>query len=182
MELSVQRAGDQRGVSEVIGTVLLVAIVVILVGAVGVYMTGFSSQINEPAPSFVATTQIDTSMTANGQSLTLTHESGDVIETTGVSVDVSGASYVNTSTGTSGDATYTGTIIEDQAGSEFKADREIVLDRRAFVDSSGSDLTGTTQLDLDGATVRIFWKSDDGTRTTPLYTCEIQGNDCTNRE
>lgn len=183
MKLSGQQPDDRRGVSHVIGTVLMIAIVVVLVGAVGAYVTGFSSQINDPAPSFVATTQIDTSTTANGQYLNLTHEAGEAIDTSDLSVDVTGASYVDTTGGASGDATYTGTILEDQAGSEFIAGTTIVLDRRAFVEAGTSnDLTGTTHLDLDGATVHIFWESEGGARTTTLYSCEIQGSVCTNRE
>lgn len=133
IELSGQQADDRRGVSHVIGTVLMIAIVVVLVGAVGAYVTG--------------------------------------------------ANYVDTAGGTSGDATSTGTILEDQAGSEFIVGTSIVLDRRAFVEAGTSDdLTGTTHLDLDGATVHIFWESEDGARTTTLYTCERQGSVCTNRE
>jgi hypothetical protein len=77
-----------------------------------------------------------------------------------------------------GPASYEGNAIETQVGTEFTAAETVSLDRRAFVDDSGSDLTGPTGLDLSEATVRIVWATEDTDCTEVVYECEVDSDGC----
>jgi len=162
--------GGDRAVSQVIGIVMLVGITVVLVGLTAVYMTGFSEETQEPAPRLAAETGFNTSLSGEGQYLNITHDGGEPIDTDRIYVKVSGARVDS-----GGEATYDGSVIADQAGDEFQATETISLNRTAFVDDTGSDLTGSDYLDLTDATVRIIWEidRDDNDRTEIIYECEV---------
>ncbi|MEZ3117150.1 type IV pilin [Halobaculum sp. MBLA0147] len=73
-------SGEQKGVTPVIGVVLLVAVVVVLAGAVGAVTLGqFGSTDLDPAPQVVITPE--TKNVSNGyprdDTVILTHEGGD---------------------------------------------------------------------------------------------------------
>ncbi len=72
---------QERAVSPVIGTVLMVAIVVALAAIAGVAVFGFSEETEDPRPAMV----LDTEFTATSEfdphwTINVTHESGDTIE------------------------------------------------------------------------------------------------------
>jgi flagellin-like protein len=64
--------GDGRGVSPVVGTVLLLAIVLVLAGSSAVLFTDFAGSLSEPAPQATFDTRLDT-----GGNLTVRHAGGD---------------------------------------------------------------------------------------------------------
>jgi flagellin-like protein len=80
MELKeVLRGGtDERAVSPVIGVILMVAITVILAAVIGTFVLGLGENVQSTAPS--ASFAFDYDSDAGGDSLTITHESGDAID------------------------------------------------------------------------------------------------------
>jgi len=75
-----------RGVSTVVATVLLVAIVLVI--SVGVFSLGLdvASDVKEPAP------QASFEFTQNGNALTITHQAGDAIDASQLTIEADGTS------------------------------------------------------------------------------------------
>lgn len=167
-----------RGVSHVVGVVVLLAVTILLIAVVATYVTGFGDTLREPAPSFASTTSVDDRWDPNGQYLNVTHESGATIDTDDVRLDVIGAERVDGPPGGSrADADLKDDVIASQVGPELKATETIVVDRRAFTDGAG-DLTGSKRVDLRDATVRIVYDHGPGDRTDVLYECAVATPDC----
>jgi len=145
------RGGDKRGVSPVIGVILMVAIVVILAAVAAAFLTGFGEESVENAPSFGANTDYELSESGHITSVTISHASGDTIEASKLSLQVTGAEAVE-SDGTVTDVEYTGNSLA-AVGTELSAGDEIELDRSMF----GGGLAGSQELDLSDAVVRVIW-------------------------
>jgi flagellin-like protein len=123
-----------RGQSEVIGTILAVAIVVILGALVGQYVFGLDiiqagEQNVGPQISF------DTTIESNGD-LVIRHESGNSAETSELTIIGSDGSIVS-----KGDSTF---WTNENVGEEWTASESITI--------PSSELT-------DGETIRIIWES-----------------------
>lgn len=169
--------GGARGISNVIGIVLLVALTILLVAVAGVYVTGFSGQIHEPAPPFASTTTVDDRWDPQGQYLNITHEGGTTLETDSLRLDVNGAAMVDGPPGGPRlDATLDGNVISDQVGATFTASETVVVDRDAFTASGATP--GDDRIDLQDATVRIIYEHDGGDRTSTIYECQVASPDC----
>jgi len=83
-------SGD-RGVSSVIGVVLVVAITVVLAAAVGAFVLGVGTDTQEPVPQIAnaeATLLADDPSTGNDQQIRLTHRGGDAVEVSELEVVV----------------------------------------------------------------------------------------------
>jgi flagellin-like protein len=86
-----------RGVSPVVSTVLMVAVVVILASTVSVVAFGFRAQVDDPAPIVAQSSgELTRDITGAGvydQVVNITHEGGDTVpvETLEVAVDASDA-------------------------------------------------------------------------------------------
>ena len=166
--------------SPVIGIVLLVGITVVLVGVTAVYLTDVSDETDQPAPRLLVETDYNGSFARNGQYLNLTHESGGKLDTDNIHLDIEDAT-VRSGGSTTGPAAYDGNAIQSQVGSEFTASETVSLDRTLFVDDSGNALTSSEYVVLDGATVRIVWENEDGSRSEIIYTCEVKEQNCVER-
>ena len=134
----------ERAVSPVIGVVLVVAITVILSAVVGTFALGLGeSQDTAPQSSW------KTDYTDGGSDeLTLTHEGGDQMEPSRLSVAVSGATCPSGSLDSpknlESDYSITGSV---------SAGTSVTVDSTHFC-SSGN-------LDLSSATVRLVWEDED---------------------
>ncbi|KAB1198465.1 MULTISPECIES: type IV pilin [Haloferax] len=73
---------EDRAVSPVIGVILMVAITVILAAVIGTFVLGLGDQVSETAPQ--ASFSFDYNSTSDN--LVITHESGESIENSSVSV------------------------------------------------------------------------------------------------
>ncbi|WP_424016675.1 type IV pilin [Halorientalis pallida] len=155
--------GD-RGVSEVVGVVLLIGVTALLVGGVGVYLFQYGDGLPEAGPSFSSSTVYNDSTAGDGQTLRITHESGDPVPTEEVSLRIQDAT---TESGTP--LEYRGNALERQVGEAFTASETLVLDRTAFTTRSGSPVTGSQHLDLGEAAVRIVWTTENGKRSEIIY-------------
>jgi flagellin-like protein len=98
MELKHLLTADdsERAVSPVIGVILMVAITVILAAVIGTFVLGLGDQVQQTSPN----AQWNWEQTSGGQ-LNVTHEGGDSIEATTLSV--SGPSLSDPGACTSGD-------------------------------------------------------------------------------
>ncbi len=172
----IDGTGD-RGASTVIAVVLMVAITVLLVAVVATFAIGFGDDVQQPGPNVVTTTEYDDRWIANGQYLNVSHEGGKTLDTALLRLDVNGAEAYDTASGNRQSATLKDDVIANQTGPEFTASETLVLDRRDFT-VSGSDLTGSQQIDLSDATVRIIYEPPDVERSTVLYECRPSMPDC----
>jgi flagellin-like protein len=128
--------GDDRGVSPVIGVILMVAITVILAAVIGAFVLGLGDQVSNNAP------QASFEYEFNGTNdVTITHGGGDDIDSSTLSVTVDGTeafpengTAFNT-TGWGDDTISTGSSVE-------------------IVDNSTS-VSG-------GETVRVIWSNPSG--------------------
>ncbi|QLG26620.1 type IV pilin [Halorarum halophilum] len=80
---------DSRGISPVIGTLLLLAIVAILAAVLGTFALGFDDQLFQPAPQVaLEVSEYDAAGDGNGGKpyLEINHRAGDIADGTKVSV------------------------------------------------------------------------------------------------
>lgn len=146
-------AGDPRGVSPVIGTVLLVAVVVTLAATVGVYAFGLTDQHSETAPQVAITTTYDERTAGDGQTLTVEFHTGDTLAARNVSFVLTGATAVDESTGSEDGVELEDDVIGSQAGSEVAAGEEVVIDQSVIDHAFDSD----EYLYLGDAELRLVW-------------------------
>lgn len=148
----------KRGVSPVIGVVLLVAIVAILAGSIAFFVFGFADS-PQPAPE----TRFEFEYDTNANAVTITHDGGETIssENTGrllVVVD-------------SGAETDEQTWAEQGAGVADLDASDLTLGDQITVDDETGSATGDRTLSLTlerGDTVTVVWESPSGDRTTEL--------------
>ena len=152
---------EDRAVSPVIGVILMVAITVILAAVIGTFVLGLGDQVSESAPQ--AQFSFDF---ANGTYGTITHDGGDSIDDSTLSVVVgSETAYAGTG-GTSDIATsptdFTGGsgVADDAWGSEVSAGDTLAL-------SVGSNQAGNE--------VRIVWSSSNSDKTATIGQATWQG-------
>jgi len=149
---------EERAVSPVIGVILMVAITVILAAVIGTFVLGLGNQVQQTSPN--ANIAFDyTNESSGDDTLQITHETGDTIEASQVSVVVAGS----TGGGTDANGKYawndfTGTDVE-----EISAGSAITL-TNANLDSGDDD----ENLNLASATVRVTWSSDSGESSATL--------------
>jgi flagellin-like protein len=169
----------ERGVSTVIAVVLMVAMTVLLVAVVATFALGFGGDVQQPpAPQVVTVTEYDETWDANGQYLNISHESGAILDTDRLRLDVNGAEGVTgPPSGSTQAAELKSGVLVGEVGSEFSASETLVLDRRDFT-TGGTDLTGNEYIDLSDATVRIIYEPADAERSTVLYECRPSTPDC----
>ncbi|ACV46783.1 MULTISPECIES: type IV pilin [Halomicrobium] len=148
--------GD-RGVSPVVGVVVLVAIAVILAATISVFALQFGDRGQEPAPSVAMTAQYDERTTPNGQYFRLTVRSGDRIETRQLSLQLRGAVD---STGTS--------VAVDESADPLGTQAGTVLDAGDTVSIGANQVTPTpssgAHLDLSDAEIRLVWDPQEPDR------------------
>ena len=74
---------DDRAVSPVIGVILMVAITVILAAVIGTFVLGLGDQVSENAPQASFSFDFDTA----NSNVTITHEGGDTLDNSTISID-----------------------------------------------------------------------------------------------
>lgn len=172
-----------RGVSQVIGLVLLVAIVTVLAGVVALSVTGFGQQIREPAPAFAHGTTYNQSLAGNGQYLNITFQSGQTVETSNLYLDVNDAMVFDATTGTTvGAAVDKDGVLASQLGDEFAASDTLVVSRSSFEKAGGVAFTSSEYVDLSDATVRIVFAPENSQRSDVIYVCEVEFPDCSSSQ
>jgi len=139
---------EDRGVSPVIGVILMVAITVILAAVIGAFVIGLGDQASESAPQ--ASFSFDYDETDN---VTITHEGGDRIENTNIRIAIDNLETdpagedINVSSWGNNDGQIT-------AGSSFD-----VVNDAENVEASGFDNVES------GDSVRVIWEGGDSSNT-----------------
>lgn len=150
--------GQDRGVSNVIGIVLIVAIVTILAAFVGLYVTGFGEELDSSPPQFTPAVTYFDSPPEESHSLEVTHNGGGTFATDNLTVRVTGAT-IDDPSGGSVDAELTDPdIIASQHGDTFSVENTLVLEEGDFEKAGGGTIGGSEYLNLSDATVRVVWK------------------------
>ena len=132
---------EDRGVSPVIGVILMVAITVILAAVIGAFVLGLGDQASNTAPQ--ASFSFDYDDEGDGN-VTVTHEGGDTIPEGELNVSVSGNAEGSESWGEEATAGSTKELQGDSGGIDG-----------AFA---------------EGDTVRVVWSSGDSSNTLRTFT------------
>ena len=149
-----QLYSDDDAVSPVIGVILMVAITVILAAVIATFVLGLGDSLSNTAPQ--ASFNFDYEESSNADTLTITHDGGDSIDSGTLSARYSGASNAGGSSGT-----YDG-LFSSASDSEVTAGTSDTLDESNVGDNSGDDL------DLSGATVRVVYQGESGDSSATL--------------
>jgi flagellin-like protein len=141
-------ADDERAVSPVIGVILMVAITVILAAVIGTFVLGLGDQVQETSPN----AQWDWDYDSSNDQLMLTHESGD-------SVDASTMSL----TGDGVDPDISDLTADSNFANSNSFPSEVTAGDSVTINSS------TTQESTSGNTVRLIWSGDGSSSTLTSY-------------
>lgn len=144
---------DDDAVSPVIGVILMVAITVILAAVIATFVLGLGDSLSNTAPQ--ASFSFDYEDASSQDTLTITHDGGDSIDSGTLSAQISGAS---------GDSSPNGeysNLFSGASGSEVTAGTSDTIDDAAIDDGAGT-------LDLSGATVRVVYSSESGDSSATL--------------
>jgi flagellin-like protein len=160
---------DDDAVSPVIGVILMVAITVILAAVIGTFVLGLGGSVQQNAPQasftfdFADETNIDGG--SNDDLLTVTHDGGDSVENSRIRLTAD-TSFQHSKDGSSiagGSSSNTSKTFEDLgAPSEVGAGTTVYA----------ATLDGT---ELNSATFRVVWSSQNGENTATLAKFEGPG-------
>lgn len=161
---------DDRGVSQSIATILMVAIVVLLSAVIGGFLADASSNLTDAPQATFAASYSDTPR-GDGQTLNLTHQGGDTIQSARVHLTVDNAWSRDTANPDDNEGAVLASPRPSGAFSNgsLAASRGIRLNRTHFIEPNGDPIDGTDYLDLDTATVRIVWTAPGGGDQFILY-------------
>lgn len=130
---------DRRGVSPVIGVILMVAITVILAAVIGTFVLGLGDQVGDNAPQ--ASFDFDFE---DNENFSITHEGGDKLQSSNIQIVV-------------GDNTSYDNGLDDNWGGDaggWEADGSITAGDTVSMEGNG--------VTHDGSTVRVVWSSSSG--------------------
>jgi flagellin-like protein len=136
--MNIDEYTRERGVTPVIGVILMVAITVILAAVIGTFVLGVGNGVNNNGPSV----SFDFSYDSSAESVTTTFEAGNPVDAERLSLVVGGASADN------GRHEFTGGMLGASNG-EFGVGSSVT-----FRPTGGSP-------DLSSATIKIVWESQN---------------------
>lgn len=153
--MSGRNPRSDRGLTPVVGIVLLVAITLLLASTVAAFAFGMEETQETQRVPTVAFDMSYEHDAGGDDTLEIIHRSGNAVDTARLAVDVSDA----TCAGGSGDPDGRYNVASDFGLSgELSAAETVTIDGSGPVACSGS---GT--LNLEGATVRVIWVPEAGT-------------------
>jgi len=173
---------DDRAVSPVIGVILMVAITVILAAVIGTFVLGLGDQVQNTTPQ--ASFGFDTS---DGASVvTVTHESGDSISESDISVTVDGAdAFELTNKSSNSDPTKLADSWDESnekvsAGNSFRVmayeTGDVAVGDEVTVNTSeGTFASGEGVAELaPGDVIRVVYNSPDSDSSSTLAKFEVR--------
>lgn len=162
--------GDRRGVTPVVGIVLMVALTIVLAGTV----LAFTLAIDEdPSASNAPTTVFEfdyNSSDGGSDNVTILHRSGDAIEFSRLSVDLDGAAC----DGGSDDPDGLYDAVGDSGRTGELTAGESVLLTDPLPPPVTTTLCSSGTLELSGASVRLIWAGGEET-TVVLRSWQVPG-------
>jgi flagellin-like protein len=144
----------ERGMTPVVGIVLLVAVTLLLAATVAAFALGIQ---DDQRSDRVPTVAIDFEYNTNGgtnDTLTVVHKSGQAVDTSRIDVVIGGAKCG----GGSPDGRY--------SASDWTADTRLTAGGTFTIDGSMACSSG--DLDLSGASVQVVWNPKNGGSSTTL--------------
>lgn len=192
--------GDDRAVSPVIGVILMVAITVILAAVIGSFVLGLGDQLQDTSPRAnfgfdtttvgVADSDGDAATETDATAVTISHETGDSIQSSNLNVLVNGQqAYTEGSTdvvsgtftgevnagssitilaATDSAEVETGTSVYKYASGQLNIDG----DNDGYKDATPADDVADVGLS-SGDEIRVVWTSDSGQSSATLGTFEL---------
>jgi len=154
---------SERGLSTILGVVLMISVVVILASVVGVYLVSFGENTREPARNIGASVDFDQRTTGNGQYLNITFSAGRELATDDLVVRVEDARSVAPG-GATEEAVCTGSVLSMDAGSTFGVGETLSFDRTDFEEADGDPIAGGKYLDLTDATITLYYRGSDSSK------------------
>jgi flagellin-like protein len=152
----LKRHNDERGVSPVIGVILMVAITVLLAAGTASFVLGLGEQ---PSATPQVSFEFDYTQAGTGE-LSVTHAGGDTLDPARVAI--TSTSDFNPAPGNSSGSPASGVArvpLDSQADGSVWVDGDM---------QAGTTFTIVGGSDLDDATVRVVFVGDGGDRTTTL--------------
>ena len=146
---------DSRGVSPVIGVILMVAITVILAAVIATFVLGLGEQVSETAPQANFDFDLET---GSPDALTITHDGGQTIERDTIAIDIGGSRAYEDGASTS-DFAING---NDDFPTEIAAGSSLSLD------DGPTDISGDQE-------IRVLYLPDEGSTAT-LASTELEFN------
>jgi len=173
---------DNRAVSPVIGVILMVAITVILAAVIGTFVLGLGDQVQSTSPqaSFGFDQSTETIDGGEFTAVTVTHESGDSIDSADLSLSVNGETAYGVGSSDSVVSLYDSGKISAGSSATIVASTNVDdADAGAYNNSAGTlniD-SGATASDVglsEGDTVRVIYNSPDSDSSSTLGKKEVQ--------
>jgi len=175
---------DDRAVSPVIGVILMVAITVILAAVIGTFVLGLGDQVQSTTPqaSFGFDQSTETVATVEVKTVTVTHETGDTIDSADISLSVNGETAYGNDGGSADDLFDSGDISAGSSATIVSAtSNENVNDGNSYaadgdeLDVEKDDTTLVENVGLsEGDTVRVIYNSPDSDSSSTLGKYEVQ--------
>jgi len=134
---------DERGVSPVIGVILMVAITVILAAVIGAFVLGLGDQVSNSAPQASFEFDFD-----DDRNATITHGGGDDIDGSTLTVTVGGVDMYNSSDG-------------PRSGTDYNNEGWSTSETISTGDALNINATASADK-TNGQTVRIVWNNPSG--------------------
>jgi flagellin-like protein len=147
---------ENRAVSPVIGVILMVAITVILAAVIGTFVLGLGDQVQQTSPNAQWDWNTDGDV-ADGDDLTLTHQSGDSVDATTLSFSGSGLDSANAPFDIGYDSS-----TSDLSTDNWFSDQEVTAGDSATLTSTELDATS-------GDEIRLIWQGDGSSSTLTTY-------------
>ncbi len=176
-----QLLNDERAVSPVIGVILMVAITVILAAVIGTFVLGLGDQVQSTTPqaSFgfdQSTTEIDS---GDFTSLTVTHETGDTIDASDLSVTVDGKTAYGVDAGNVTPLFDSGDVSAGSSATVVASTNTDAVVGEPYVNDTGTlDIGGAVSVNdvglSAGETVRVVYSSPDSDSSSTLAKREVQ--------
>ena len=151
---------DDRGVSPVIGVILMVAITVILAAVIATFVLGLGEQVSSTAPQVTFDMEVDTS--SSNDELTVVHDGGGTVERQDVAVNVGGdRAYTGSQSGGATESGWQLASTGDDFPTEIQAGGDLLLTE------DGSTVSGSTEVDI------LFLPQEGNTATLASQTLEF---------
>jgi len=151
---------DDKAVSPVIGVILMVAITVILAAVIGTFVLGLGDQVQSTTPqaSFgFETTNVGDGTDDNDQ-ISVTHESGDSIESNSLTLNIGGENVYEQGSSQVGDIDGLDEVSNSWTGDSISAgDTFAVEENDATTDNWGGETT-----------VRVIYNNPDSDSSSTL--------------
>jgi len=175
---------DDRAVSPVIGVILMVAITVILAAVIGTFVLGLGDQVQSTTPqaSFGFDQGTETIDGTDFTSVTVTHESGDTIDSADLSLNVNGETAYGADDSSPKQVTSlydSGDISAGSSATIVASTNEDAVTDVDYAENGGElDIAKGTPVEnvglSGGDTVRVVFNSPDSDSSSTLGKFEVQ--------